>query len=218
MSGITIDPSQTRTGGTLFRSDLRGYVQGKPNDSWSGLPAALNSGYIDDAESLPMYQGAPVSLITKPTLDSRFGLVLKRATDVDEIDGFTVETLNNHAISTPTGTVPLGISGKTFNYVRLGSRAKVPLPLDPALVSSLYGKRINLSDIALSIDFDVTSATYGHVIAKGAGIDLNTLGIKVIDFAYANSKTIVRADSGLDWDKNTAFVWDNEGSVILLEV
>ena len=93
----------------------------------------------------------------------------------------------------------------------------IPIPIDPALISSLSGDIITLTDTEVTIDFDVTSATYGHVIAKGAGVSLATIGIKIWRLGYENSTIVARGDVG-NWDVVNSFVWDKSGSVAVLEI
>ena len=215
-AAITINPVQSGGAGQRYQTDLTGYKQGHPIDNFGLLNMHLESGQVSSSETMKMWAGMAIKETLNTDSANRFGNTIARATSIATITGFTVDTNATNMIQTP-GQIPVVTPGMCLGFVRLGSKLRIPFPIDPALVSLLSNDIITLTDTEVTIDFDVTSATYGHVIAKGAGVSLATIGIKIWRLGYENSTIVARGDVG-NWDVVNSFVWDKAGSVAVLEI
>lgn len=213
---ITINPVQSGSAGQTYKTDFTGYKQGKPIDNFALLNQFLESGKVSTSETMKMWAGVAIKETINTDSTNHFGNTIARATTVASITGFTVESSQTQMIQAP-GQVPVVTPGMAMGFVRLGTKLKIPFPIDPALISSLEGDTIKLTDTAVTIDLDVTSATYGSIIAVGGGTSLATLGIKLWRIGYQNSVTVERGASG-NWDVVDDFIYNYSGSVAVLEI
>lgn len=213
---VTINPIQSGSAGQRYQTDLTGYKQGHPIDNFALLNQHLESGKVSSSETMKMWPGMAIKETLNTDVANRFGNTIARATSIATITGFTVDSNATQMIQAP-GQVPIVTPGMAMSFVRLGSKLRIPFPIDPSLISSLSNDIITLTDTEVTIDFDVTSATYGHIIAKGGGTSLATIGIKIWRIGYENSMIVTRGGAG-NWDVVDSFVWDKAGSVAVLEV
>ena len=217
MSGlISINPIQQGSAGIRYHDRLSGYIQGDPVDNLNLLQQFLESGKVAATETMKMWAGTAIKETLEISTAAHFGNTIARATSIANITGFTVSSEQIQRI-TPPGQAPIVTPGMTMGFARLGTGLKIPFPVDPALISSLSGDKIDMTETEVTIDFDVTSATYGHIIAKGGGTSLATKGIKFWRIGYENSWTVIRGAAG-NWDVVDSFVWDKTSSVIVLEI
>jgi len=142
-------PSQTTAGQGLFNgASSIGLIQGQafPDPSTRN---ALRSGIVSQSETVPMWGGigvyADISPISATGPNSVLGQVLGRATSLTgstALVGFTVFDQAYNLVSDPNNTVPTAGSGQTISYYALGSRARIAVACDPALIA-LRGGLIN---------------------------------------------------------------------------
>lgn len=142
-------PSQTTVGLGLFNgASSEGYIQGNalpdPATRW-----ALRSGMVAAAETVPMWGGLPVyadiSPISASGSKNRMGSIIGRATALTGstgIVGFSVFNQAYNMVNDPSNPVPTAGSGQSIGWFPLGSRARIPVPCDPALIN-LRGGEIN---------------------------------------------------------------------------
>jgi hypothetical protein len=110
---------------------------------------ALSGGWLATSETLPMFGGLAISEAIpqeRPPVtrvDTSLGGIITRATvntsagAAGSITGFSVFDQNYAAVNTPQSTVPTVGSGGLVNFYRLGSGARIALPIDPALVAGI---------------------------------------------------------------------------------
>ncbi|HEV2170470.1 MAG TPA: hypothetical protein VGR40_05960 [Candidatus Binatus sp.] len=143
VANIPFNYVSTTNAAGAFTIDTSGGVQGTMYDD----PAArwaLRSGVVATGETLPMWGGVGVYELV-PNLASgnpaeQLGSVIGRAgtltqTSAGGLSGFALFNQAYNAPITPQSPVPMAGSGMTFNYVRLGSGARIFVAADPALVS-----------------------------------------------------------------------------------
>lgn len=112
---------------------------------------ALSSGWLDPAETLPMWGGVAITELTpsnsvNPPPAAAPGVnqqgMIQRAnnyTGVKLITGFSVFDQAYGMINSPQSPVPLASGYQQVMFYRLGSMARIVLKLDPTLAASLYG-------------------------------------------------------------------------------
>lgn len=151
-STVAISPYVTGTFSGTFSSQSGGAFMGIAQNG-PGYRYELSSACVSSQESKPLYGGLPiVSLISQTQGLPR---QIRRATTVGEVTGFSVINDCPNLIVTANSNCPsIGAPG-TINFFRLGSRAKIALPIDPALID-LVGQAESQS---LSWDFSKNMLT-----------------------------------------------------------
>jgi len=129
-----------------FNITSAGFIQGCAIDD----PVArfrMRGGTLSTAATLPMYGGCGISDVVPGGTgqpNAVLGPVVSLATKVGPatsgqqaaglLSGFSVFDQNMAMIMSPQSPVPLAASGMQVNYYPLGSKARIPLAIDPALV------------------------------------------------------------------------------------
>lgn len=199
MAEISINPSLTTNAAGSFNVQSLGFIQGLALDD----PAVRNElagGYLGAAETVPMWGGVAIEELIAAVTESR-GPSIKRATTNPLLTGFSVFNQNHAAINTPQSPVPLTPSGMLVNFYRLGSGARIPLKIDPALVT-LEGEIITTQ---VSWDF-----ANQQIIAYDGGV--GALDVRVLEVALGNSLTVT-------YDAGTGFAtWNTSGNVAIVVI
>lgn len=140
---VPFNPYATQVAAGSFNIQSSGYVQGLAMDD----PEAryrLAGGILAASETKPMWGGVGISETTSPVTGGPAGGVtggtITRATTqtaaaAGQLTGFSAFDQNYSAVSSPSSPVPLVASGNTLNFYRLGSRARIPVAIDPVLVN-----------------------------------------------------------------------------------
>lgn len=145
MATVSINPALTTAASGLFSVTEAGLVQGTAYDD-PATRNALAGGVIDPTETLPMwggcgiYENLPLLTAGSTTASSTFGGYFGRATNVTAntaktLTGFSVFDQAHNWINTPQSPVPLGASGMTGHFYRMGSNARIAVKVAPSLVS-----------------------------------------------------------------------------------
>jgi hypothetical protein len=207
---ITINPVvQTNAPGT-FGIQWDGLIQGTAQPD-PETRFALSSGWLDPAETLPMWGGVgitenvPQNQANPPPVNApgvnQQGMI-QRATNVT--GGATVKTLTGFSvfdqaygmINSPQSPVPLAAGYMQVMFYRLGSMARLALKMDPTLAAALYGL-----PVTEPIGWDFTNQM---LIASGAGVTVP--GLKILRVYPAGCMT-VNYNSGTGfatWNRNDA--------------
>lgn len=137
MGDITYNPFKTYGVDPGFSVDTDGFVQGDALPD-AAVEQQLNSGVLDAGVITPVYPG--VGLIERITRNSELGytLVDVAAGTLSQCNAFTVSNRAYHMILPPGNSVPQYMAGGSVHYYRLGSNARIPLPITQA-VSLLNG-------------------------------------------------------------------------------
>lgn len=191
---ININPSKTTNAAGSFNVQSLGYIQGLALDD-PALRNELAGGILDSAESLPMWGGVGIEELIADVTDSGGGGV-KRAVGYTTLTGFSVFNQNHSAINSPQSPVPLSATGMLVNFYRLGSGMRIPLKIDPALISA------DGSIITTQVSWDFTNQ---QIVA----FDTTALNVRILEVAVGNSLTV-------SYDAGTGFAtWSQTGAVAI---
>lgn len=194
MTQISINPSLTTNAAGGFNTQSIGYIQGMALDDPS-IRNELAGGYLDSAETAPMWGGVAIEEMTGLVSESR-GNDIKRAVSYATLTGFSVFNQNHAAINSPQSPVPLSAVGMMVSFYRLGSGARIPLAIDPALI----GDAGNIITQQLSWDFAAQQIVAFSVTA---------LNVRILEIAVGNSMTV-------SYDAGTGFAtWVKTGAVAI---
>jgi hypothetical protein len=211
---IAINPVLTSNAAGTFKISLDGMMQGMAMDD-PAIRYQLTGGQLAPTETSPMFGGVPISEFLPPTgslWDPALQNSIIRATAAIPPTGISVFNQNHAMISSVSSPVPQADSGMLVNFYRFGSRARIPLAMDPALLLQLappgYPVPINRSPAPLF--FNIVNQ---WVTATAAGgIALPTAGINIIGYNLGNSMTVI-------YNSVTGFAtWNRSGDTILLEI
>ena len=197
MAEISINPSLTTNAAGSFNVQSLGFIQGMALDDPS-VRNELAGGYLDAAETVPMWGGIAIDELIAAVTESR-GPSIKRAVSYATLTGFSVFNQNHAAISSPQSPVPLTPSGMLVNFYRLGSGARIPLKIDPALVT-------------LEGDIITTQVSWDFATQQIVAFDTTALDVRVLEVAVGNSLTVT-------YDAGTGFAtWNKSGSVAIVVI
>ena len=137
---LTLNPMLTTNAAGQFSTTSDGAVQGTAQES----PVdrfQLYTGVLAATETLPMWGGVGISEnIPIVGSDGAQGSSIIRATSVTagaagQLSGFSVSDQTYAWLTTPQSFAPSAQAGMTVPHYRLGSRARVWLPIAPTLIS-----------------------------------------------------------------------------------
>ncbi|WP_336240449.1 hypothetical protein [Citrobacter werkmanii] len=127
MASISLQPFKTMGSLTgLFNTESRGLTQGDAQDD-PAVRLQLCSGAIGSAVTTSMWGGLGV-LECVPTAESVTGSIIVAPT-ATQCNAFTVFNQAYHGITTPSSPVPQFLPGGSIHYYRIGSGARIPLPI-----------------------------------------------------------------------------------------
>lgn len=139
---ISVNPIATSNALGSFSVQSGGYVQGIMQDDPVNI-YRIAGGVLKSTQTLPVFAGMAISEFI-PVGDDALGssVDLAASSSVLNITGFTVFNSLHSAIISQSSNVPTISGGMGVQFCRLGSGVRVPLAIDPALVS-LDGGLIN---------------------------------------------------------------------------
>lgn len=207
MAGLQLNPLLTSNAAGSFSIDSTGYIQGTTMDS-PDVRNHLAGGVVALTETLPMFGGLaiseaiPTGYITGQAAGPKsLGGPISRATSTTgaiPISGFSVFDQAYHGIAAPQSPVPQYLPGMGVHFYRLGDKARIPLAVDPALISLQSG----LTTQQVSWDF-----VNQRVVAYNAGA--GALPIRILEVAPTNCMVVVL-------DPVTGFAtWNRNGACVL---
>lgn len=129
---IQLNPLLTTNAAGLFNTSAEGVVQGTAMDD-PAVRYQLAGGILASTETLPMWGG--VGIEEDINYAAVLGPNLKRAADFAHLTGFSVFNQATAFVSTPQSPVPTAQPGQTVPFYRFGSKARIIVAMDPALVS-----------------------------------------------------------------------------------
>jgi hypothetical protein len=167
---------QTTTAAGLFRTNSNGFTQGDAIDD-PAIKFRLVGGVLSTSATSPLWGGLPIEeLIPTQGFSSVLGSTIVQAANNSQVTGFSVFNQAFGGITTPQSSAPLYSPGMSVNFYRLGSSARIPLPIDPALVS-LDGQIISSQ---VSWDFAAN-----RIVAYSSGI--GALAVKILQISTSNN-------------------------------
>ena len=149
---------------------------------------ALRQGILSQNETIPMWGGVGVYANVPGGAGNpsyALGYVGGRATALTgstKLVGFSVFDQAYNMVTSPSSPVPLIGSGGSFNWYGLGSRARIAVACDPALVS------LRQSTISPQVSWDFTNqllVPYLGTLTISSGTYNTTTGVIVLTMAVA---------------------------------
>jgi hypothetical protein len=197
-NSISLNPMLTTTAAGLFNVNSAGFTQGDAQDN-PATKFELAGGVLSTAATLPIWAGIPIKeLIPAATAGNNIGLgsTVIQAASYADLDGICVANQAYGGITTPQSNAPLSGGGMSVNYYRFGSNARIPLPIDPTLVS-LDGGQISQQ---VSWDF-----TLNRIVA----FSTTAFPVKILKITTTNNLLI-------SYNSSTGFAnWTNTGALAL---
>lgn len=138
-ASISINPVLTTNATGLFQTNSQGYTQGDAMDD-PAVKFFLAGGVLSSAATTPLWPGLPIQELipTQPSAPGTSGILgstILQATTLANSTGISVMNQAYAAPTSPQSNAPLYPTGFTVNFYRFGSGARIPLPIDPTLVS-----------------------------------------------------------------------------------
>lgn len=128
----TINPFLTTNAAGSFSVQSTGFIQGNAMAD-PAIRFSLAGGNYASDQTLPMYGGVAIAEYINDS--SVLGGNIRYATLIANLTGFSVFDQSFSWVTTPQSPVPLASPGQTINFYRLGSGARIPLAIDPSLIS-----------------------------------------------------------------------------------
>lgn len=140
-ASVSFDPMLTLSGGNSFQLQSQGYIQGAFMDDPVSRMWVL-PGTVADSVTTPIWGGMAI-LESVPTLDPyTMGTIaspISIPSAANLVTGFTLFNRAHNMMITPGNPVPASYANMSVAYGRLGSNLRIPVKVDPALVTSLEG-------------------------------------------------------------------------------
>lgn len=204
VNAVQYAPMVTTNGAGGFNTFSDGYIQGFAMDDPS-IRNKLAGGVLSPADALPMWGGVGVyenvSGGANVSGQDTLGGVVGRATSLANLTGFSVFNQAHHMIQSVGSPVPMALASQSVHFYRLGSGARIPLPIDPALISLAGGL------ITQQVAWDFVNQKL--IAAPNAAA---ALPVHVLNLNIGNSKTVQLVPAtGL-------YTWNSSGSCALIEI
>lgn len=195
---ISLQPMATTNAKGLFNTNSAGFTQGDAQDD-PAVKFSLAGGVLSVNALTPIWGGIPISELIpsasiQPGTDS-LGSTVIQATEAADTTGICVFNQAFGGITTPQSNAPLFSPGMSVNFYRFGSGARIPLPIDPALVSLDGGL------VSQQVEWDYT---LNRIVAYTAG---PAFPVKILKISITGNKSVVY--DGLTGNAN----WDNTGAL-----
>jgi hypothetical protein len=129
---LNFNPFTTTNQVGSFSVQSDGYIQGMIMSDPS-IRNELSGGNYATGQTLPMFGGVAIQELINAS--SVLGPNIKYSTTVTNITGFSVFDQATSWVNTPQSPVPTASPGQTVSFFRLGSGIRVPLAIDPSLIS-----------------------------------------------------------------------------------
>lgn len=133
MANISLNPMVTTNALGSFGVQSQGWYQGVALDD-PAIRFSMAAGYVSAAETLPMWGGLPITEMVPGVAARPVGAEVRRATALANLTGFSVFNQANNGLVTPQSTVPTYSQDMSVSFYRLGSGARVPLPVSAAII------------------------------------------------------------------------------------
>jgi hypothetical protein len=218
---ISINPVLTTNAADTFSVSLDGFMQGMAMDD-PAVRYQLTGGQLAPTETQPMFGGVPIYEQIPPLanpMDRSLQNLVGRATAASPfpptpgtppapatmmMTGISVFNQNHAMINYVTSPVPQADVGMLVNFYRFGSRARIPMNMDPAMQAA--GSIIYPASL-----FYWNIANQWVTLTAAGGIALPPT-VKMIDYNVGNSMVVV-------YNATTGFAtWNRQGNAVLLEI
>jgi len=178
---IAFNPMLTTNAQGLFNTNSAGFTQGDAQDD-PAVKFFLAGGIVTSSASTPLWGGLPISedipaAATQPGTNT-LGSTIALATNLANTTGISVFNQAYGGVTTPTSTAPQFAAGSSINYYRFNSGARIPLRINPALVSLDGGL------ITQQVSWDYTAqwiTTYDGT---------NAFPVRILNISTTGNKTV----------------------------
>jgi hypothetical protein len=195
MSNITFDPYKTQGSPTgMFNVESRGLTQGDAHDD-PAVRLQLCSGSL--VSTLPVWAGVGVIECISTVATNVTGSTIKPAT-ASVCNAFTVSNQAFHGIITAGNNVPLYVGGGSVHYYRIGSSARIPLPISAAVAALADGNEPVGSD---GFVWDMTNNVIDVYSSATSGNP--KVAIKLLMVSQSGNLTVKKEASGTVGWENT---------------
>lgn len=196
MADINFDPFKTQGSfAGSFNVESRGLTQGDAQDD-PAIRLQLCSGTLDKNLDAPVWGGIGVVECVSTVAENVSGATIKKAT-VSVCNAFTVFNQAYHGITTASNPVPLYLAGGSVHYYRVGSGARIPLPISAAVAALATG------DDPVEADGFVWDMTENCVDVYSSGSSSNPkVNISLLMVSQQGNLTVKKETSG-------NVVWEN---------
>ena len=187
---ISLQPMVTTNAAGLFNVNSAGFTQGDAQDD-PAVKFALAGGVLSTSATTPLWGGVPISEIIpiaqqgvysgdyQPGTDTLGGTIIQ-STASTAPTGIAVYNQAFGGITTPQSPAPLFSPGMSVNFYRFGSGARIPLPIDPALVS------LDGNSIVETVYWDYSA---NRIVGTNPGTQA-ALPVKILKIATSGNKTV----------------------------
>lgn len=192
---ISFTPQVVSNAAGLFNTQSQGFTQGDVMDD-PAVKFQLCSGVLSASATVPLWGGQPIQELIptapgQPGQDT-LGSTIIQSTTIATISGFSCYNQGYNGITTPQSTAPLYASGQTSSYYRLGSNARIVLPILASLVS-LDGDQTN---VAVTWDF-----TNNQISTYSSG---TALPVRILKVSASGNLCVNYASGQANWGSTTA--------------
>lgn len=191
VNSVNFDPFKTQgTTSGLFNVESRGMTQG---DAWDDPAVRLQlcSGLLDEKLDAPVWGGVGlIECISNPAVNVA-GSTIKKAT-AKSCNAFSVVNQAYHGITTAGNPVPLYLAGGSVHYFRIGSQARIPLPISAEVAA--------LADGSTTVDgegefvWDIKNNMIDVLSSASSGNP--KVSIKLLMVSNTGNLTVKKEDSG----------------------
>lgn len=190
MSDINFQPFKTQGAfAGLFNVESRGFTQGDAQDD-PAVRLQLCSGKLDSNADAPVWGGIGVMECVARANDNITGSLIKKAT-ATTCNAFTVFNQAHHGVTTAGNPVPLYLAGGSVHYYRIGSMARIPLPISAAVAAlAMSGDPVGSDGFVWDM---VNNMIDVHVIGATANPKVD---IKLLMVSSQGNQTVSKDASG----------------------
>lgn len=206
MSDINFDPFATIGAfGNLFNVESRGLTQGDAQDD-PAIRLQLCSGTLSQNVDSPVWGGLGVMECIARSTENVSGSAIQLPTAA-VCNAFTVFNQAFHGVTTAGNPVPLYLGGGSVHYYRVGSGARIPLPISQA-VAALDSSGAE----AVGADGFVWDLTNNVVDVLSSGSSGNPqVAIKLLMISQQGNLTVAKNSKG-----NVAWEFDKPCGLFLI--
>lgn len=197
MAAINLDPFKTQGAfAGLFNIESRGLTQGDAQDDPS-IRLQLCSGSLDDNLEAPVWGGVGLMECIAPSASNVSGSVMKLAS-ASVCNAFSVVNQAYHGITTVGNPVPLYLAGGSVHYYRVGSGARIPLPISESVAALASG------DDAVGAEGFVWDMENNVIDVYSSGSSSNPkVDIRLIMVSVEGNQTVKKETGGnVVWENN----------------
>lgn len=153
-ASVAFNPMMTLSGANSFQLQSQGYIQGAFMDDPVARMWVL-PGSVATSVTTPIWGGMAIQE-NVPTLDPyTMGTIaspISIPAAANNVTGFTLFNRAHNMMITPGNPVPAAYAGMSVAYGRLGSNLRIPVKIDPTLVTTLEN-----GSIAQNVSWDFTN-------------------------------------------------------------